>query len=202
MSRTATARTEANATGARRRARAPLAARIALGVAAALLAAVATLAGVNLAADSSYGQATATLTSNLKQAAKDDADLDTLEASQRQTDAQFADAQALSPVLAPPLRDAIARNAEVSRTLTERIAKARQQAKGQADTSEKLAAQAQNGGGQGGGLTAEQRRQVEDLLASNQRSAPPSDGQGDAGDESGERGSQGDQTSSQTAKPW
>ena len=160
----------ASGSGARRKARAPLSIRILLGVCAAILMAVATLAGVNLLAGTQYDQATQSLVSNLNLAAKDDADLDTL-------------------------------NAAISRTLTTRIEQAR---KGNAHTAtaQELAAQALKQGGQGGGLTAEQRRQVEDLLKANRQSSPSTDSTTGQGTDQSNPGSEGKESTSQPAKPW
>lgn len=191
----------ASGSGARRKARAPLSIRILLGVCAAILMAVATLAGVNLLAGTQYDQATQSLVSNLNLAAKDDADLDTLAARQQQTDARFADASTLAVVCLPQLKHAISTNAAISHTLTTRIEQAR---KGNAHTAtaQELAAQALKQGGQGGGLTAEQRRQVEDLLKANRQSSPSTDSTTGQGTDQSNPGSKGKESTSQPAKPW
>lgn len=182
-------------------ARASLAIRIVMIIIAVMALAFAVLAGLNISASARFNQATASLNSNLKQAARSDADLDALNASQQQTDAQFEDAARLNLVLLPQLREAISANAAVSSELTQRI-------------KQELAAQqggnsANSGSGtnsaEGGtakdsttngtsGLTDEQKKQVEELLKANQQSTdtnPSTNTQTDKGNKK-----------QQTAKPW
>ena len=159
-----------------RRARAPLAVRIVLAVVAVLLIAAAGLGGVNLYASSVYDQATESLNTNLGTYEQEDADLDALALSQRQTDALFADATAMNTVLLPHLRDAIEHNAAISKALSDQIAadldQAQQQASGSPD-----AVESENGenstNGSSGSLTDEQRKKIEELLESNQRQTSP-----------------------------
>ena len=168
-------------------ARASLAIRIVMIAIAVIALAFAVLTGLNISASARFNQATASLNSNLKQAARSDADLDALNASQQQTDAQFEDAARLNLALLPQLREAISANAAVSSKLTQRI-------------KQELAAQ-QGGNGtkdstanDTSGLTDEQKKQVEELLKANQQSTdtnPSTNTQTDKGNKK-----------QQTAKPW
>lgn len=166
-------------------ARASLAIRIVMIAIAVMALAFAVLAGLNISASARFNQATASLNSNLKQAARSDADLDALNASQQQTDAQFEDAARLNLALLPQLREAISANAAVSSKLTQRI-------------KQELAAQqggnSANSGSDTSGLTDEQKKQVEELLKANQQSTdtnPSTNTQTDKGNKK-----------QQTAKPW
>lgn len=166
-------------------ARASLAIRIVMIAIAVIALAFAVLTGLNISASARFNQATASLNSNLKQAARSDADLDALNASQQQTDAQFEDAARLNLALLPQLREAISANAAVSSKLTQRI-------------KQELAAQqggnSANSGSDTSGLTDEQKKQVEELLKANQQSTdtnPSTNTQTDKGNKK-----------QQTAKPW
>lgn len=186
----------------RRKARAPLGARVALGVIAAFALLGSGMAGVNLAAVGTFNQATTSLEANIKTADEPTVDLDELKVRQQQTDAQFADAGALSPVLLPRIRQAIDVNAEVSRTLTERTEQRIAERDKAADKDQQADA-GKESAKQGGGLTAEQRAKVEELLKSNQQSTDAqnkSDTASKAGSGKG-TGTKG-KTSSDTTKPW
>lgn len=184
------------------KARAPMGVRVALGVVAALALLGSGLAGVNLAAVGTFNQATASLEANIKTADEPTADLDELKVRQQQTDAQFADAGALSPVLLPQIKQAIDVNTEMSHTLTKRTeqriaerdkAADKNQAKDAGNESDK----------QGGGLTAEQRAKVEELLKSNQQSADAQNKSDAASKASSGKGEAAKgKTSNGTTKPW
>lgn len=181
-----------------RRAIAPLGVRVALVAVAVLAVAAGALAGVNLAAVSGYDQATAGLERNLRQAARADADLDELRASQSQVDAQFDDASRAEALLLPAVRGPLETNRRISRTLTERLSDSAKDSGKKEDRQPAQAGTAGSGTGdgeQGTGLTPEQRQQVEDLLKANRQSSPSSsDGHGS--------GKGDDGRTSTTSKPW
>ena len=167
----------------KRQARAPLAMRIILALVAVVLIAGASLGCVNLYAGSVYDDATALLNINLAAFEQDDADLDALAMSQRQTDAQFEEASGMGMFLLPRLRDSIEHNAAISRSLSEQIADTLAQQHGETDGSvePELSEGGENGtnGTVGSdGLTDEQRKKVKELLDSNQQqnSTTPSPG--------------------------
>lgn len=183
-------------------ARASLAIRIIMIAIAVIALAFAVLTGLNISASARFNQATASLNSNLKQAARSDADLDALNASQQQTDAQFEDTARLNLALLPQLREAISANAAVSSKLTQRI---KQELAAQQGGNSANSGSDTNGveGGNGAkdstandtsGLTDEQKKQVEELLKANQQSTdttPSTNTQTDKGNKK-----------QQTAKPW
>lgn len=185
---------------ARPAARAALGVRVLLAVIAVVALGVAGIAGVNLVAVMRFNQATMTLNENLRNAERDDVDLDALGAGQQQVDAQFDDAQALSFLLIPQVREPISRNATVSRKLTTRTTQKIAEQKGQTTTdADQQAAEAGTGSGssgKGGGLTAKQRQQVEELLKANQQSTPSQS------TTKQEDTAQQDQSSTQSTKPW
>ena len=166
-----------------RRARSPLAVRIILAVVAMLLIAAAGLGSVNLYASSVYDQATESLNTNLATYEQEDADLDALALSQRQTDALFADATEMNTVLLPHLRDAIEHNAAISKALSDQIAadldQAQRQASGSPEAVESEGGEnstnngSSDNSGSSGSLTDEQRKKIEELLESNQRQTSP-----------------------------
>lgn len=180
-------------------ARASLAIRIVMIAIAVMALAFAVLTGLNISASARFNQATASLNSNLKQAARSDADLDALNASQQQTDAQFEDAARLNLALLPQLREAISANAAVSSKLTQRIKQelAAQQggnsANSGSDTND-VEGGKDSTANDTSGLTDEQKKQVEELLKANQQSTdtnPSTNTQTDKGNKK-----------QQTAKPW
>lgn len=187
---------------ARPAARAALGARVLLAVIAVIALGVAGIAGVNLVAVMRFNQATVTLNENLKNAERDDVDLDALGAGQQQVDAQFADAQALSFLLIPQVKEPISRNATVSRKLTTRTTQKIAEQKGQTTTdADQQATDAGTGtgsgsSGKGGGLTAKQKQQVEELLKANQQSTPSQS------TTKQEDATKQDQSSTQSTKPW
>ena len=140
---------------------------------------------------------------NLKLAVKNDADLDALKASQQQTDAQFEDAARLDAVLLPQLRQAIGSNTRVSAELTKRIEQELAKQRGENnDTNsngtsgelEGAVTDSKDSRKNDGGLTDEQKKQVEDLLKANQPSTdtnPSTNTQTDKGSRK-----------PQTSKPW
>ncbi|PLS29013.1 DUF6466 family protein [Bifidobacterium parmae] len=183
-------------------ARAPMGVRVLLAVLAVLALCAAGVAGVNLVAVMRYNQATTALNENLKTAGKSDADLDALSAGQQQTDAQFEDAGALSFLLFPSVKQSIRQNQQVSKKLTTRTAKEVARQKGDSDAGTATGDGTGSGSGasrnakKGGGLTAKQKQQVEDLLKANQQSTP-SDSASKQNNETTK-----DTTKTQATKPW
>ena len=177
---------EANGREAKDRAvaRTPLWSRILIGI----------VAMACLCAGTAFDDATSQLNGNLKAASKDDADLSTLSALQQKADARFADAAAWSALLLPQVKDVIDTNASVSATLTERI-NAQLQKQQNTETSNAQTAPGSDGNAkQSGGLTQEQRKQVDDLLKSNQQSNSQNGSKGGKGKSSSNTNS--------TTKPW
>ena len=122
------------------------------------------------------------------------ADLSTLCARQQNADARFADAAAWSALLLPQVKDVIDTNASVSATLTERI-NAQLQKQQNTETSNAQTTPGSDGNAkQSGGLTQEQRKQVDDLLKSNQQSNSQNGSKGGKGKSSSNTNS--------TTKPW
>ena len=151
-------------------------------------------AGANLIAVTAFDDATSQLNGNLKAASKDNADLSTLSALQQKADARFADAAAWSALLLPQVKNVIDTNASVSATLTERI-NAQLQKQQNTETSNAQTAPGSDGNAkQSGGLTQEQRKQVDDLLKSNQQSNSQNGSKGGKGKSSSNTNS--------TTKPW
>lgn len=185
------------------RARASLAVRVAMVVIAVAALAFAVLAGLNVASSARFNQATSSLNANLKLATKNDADLDALKASQQQTDAQFEDAARLDAVLLPQLRQTIESNTRVSAELTKRIEQELAKQRGEnSDTNssgtsgelEGAVTDSKDNRKNDGGLTDEQKKQVEELLKANQQSTdtnPSTNTQTDKGSKK-----------PQTSKPW
>lgn len=183
------------------KARASLAIRVIMAIVAVAALVFAVLAGLNISASTRFNQATASLNRNLKQATQDDADLDALNASQQQTDAQFEDAARLNIALLPQLRQAIAANATVSAELTKRIGQelAAQQGTntnngngGSAEIEGATTKDSKNSNGSG--LTDEQKKQVEELLKANQQSTDTNPSTNTQTDKANKK--------QQTAKPW
>ncbi|KAA8822115.1 DUF6466 family protein [Bifidobacterium vespertilionis] len=157
------------------RPRAPLAVRAVLIALSAVSALGAGWAGANVLAVRGYDTATASLMRNLEAASKDDADLDRLGAAQQQTDAQFADAGALAPVLLPSVRGPIDTNTEISKRLTALIAEAKAQQQNGTGTTGTDGSEVQGADRQQSqeeqGLSDEQRKKVDELLQQNQQLA-------------------------------
>ena len=187
---------EANGREAKDRAvaRTPLWSRILIGIVAMACLCAGIAAGANLIAVTAFDDATSQLNGNLKAASKDDADLSTLSALQQKADARFADAAAWSALLLPQVKNVIDTNASVSATLTERI-NAQLQKQQNTETSNAQTAPGSDGNAkQSGGLTQEQRKQVDDLLKSNQQSNSQNGSKGGKGKSSSNTNS--------TTKPW
>ena len=168
-------------------ARASLAIRIVMIAIAVIALAFAVLTGLNISASARFNQATASLNSNLKQAARSDADLDALNASQQQTDAQFEDAARLNLALLPQLREAISANAAQQGGNSANSGSDTNGVEGGNGTKDSTANDTS-------GLTDEQKKQVEELLKANQQSTdtnPSTNTQTDKGNKK-----------QQTAKPW
>ena len=138
-----------------RNARLPFGARIALAIAAAVLVLIAGVAGANLSATVTFNRATASLKANIKAAQDESTDMDTLNAQQQQTDAQFAEANSMRAVLLPQIKDAIDANAAASAQLTK-------------ITLQQV--EAQRNGTDAQNSTDEQKKQVEELMKANQQS--------------------------------
>ncbi|RBP98416.1 cell surface protein [Bifidobacterium aemilianum] len=159
-------------------ARAGLPLRIVLGALAALLIALALVAALNLKAVNTYNQATASLNKTIAEAKSSDADLDKLSAQQEQIKAQLESAQGLGILLLPQVRNSISTNAQVSSVLVQETHEKMTEVKtGGSQSASKDADGAKRPGAgntqSGGGLTDEQRRQVEELLKSNQPATEP-----------------------------
>lgn len=187
---------EANGRAAKDRAVAhtPLWSRILIGIVAMACLCAGIAAGANLIAVTAFDDATSQLNGNLKAASKDDADLSMLSALQQKADARFADAAAWSALLLPQVKDVIDTNASVSATLTERI-NAQLQKQQNTETSNAQTTPGSDGNAkQSGGLTQEQRKQVDDLLKSNQQSNSQNGSKGGTGKSSSNTNS--------TTKPW
>lgn len=181
-----------------RHARTPLGMRIALIVVIALLTAVAGVAAVNLSATLTFNQATASLNANIKAAQDESTDVSTLHAQQEQTDAQFAEAGQMRGVLLPQIRDAIDTNASISSQLT-KITLKKAEAQTEGNTAQSAEPQQADGSSssntkQGGVLTEEQKKQVEELMKANQQST---DTQTNTKTEQST-----DQNKGNTTKPW
>ena len=175
-------------------ARTPLWSRILIGIVAMACLCAGIAAGANLIAVTAFDDATSQLNGNLKAASKDDADLSTLSALQQKADARFADAAAWSALLLPQVKDVIDTKASVSATLTERI-NAQLQKQQNTETSNAQTTPGSDGNAkQSGGLTQEQRKQVDDLLKSNQQSNSQNGSKGGKGKSSSNTNS--------TTKPW
>lgn len=170
--------------------------RIALIVAAVLCAIIAGLAVTNLVALNRFNAATASLTSNIAAAQDDTTDLNTLKTRQQQTDAQFAEAQALDPVLLPSLKDAIDTNSNLSKALTKLLLEREDEQQSSSSSSSKNNSSDSNSSSSLDGLTDEQKQQVQDLLKSNQQTTDENANNTSGDDETT------DNTSGNTAKPW
>lgn len=105
------------------RARASMKVRIALIVLAVVLALGAGVGAVNWYALGTGNAAVSSLNASIRAYNADSPDLEALQISQQQTDAQFDAAQASSWLQLPQVRHEIDANAEVSRQLTLQIAK-------------------------------------------------------------------------------
>ncbi|AKV55440.1 cell surface elastin binding protein EbpS [Bifidobacterium actinocoloniiforme DSM 22766] len=168
--------------------------RVILGVLALALLVVSGIALWNAQAVSSYNQASAALSENLSQAAKPTADASKLKVAQGQVDDLFGQAGQGRAILLPGTRQAIDRNAALSRQLTAAL--------DQLDQQQSNGSQAQQGQNASGakrkqsqeqqGLSDEQRRKVEEMLKRNQdlQSAAPAPT------------SKPSSPSGQQAKPW
>ena len=169
----ADARAVAGAAG--RAPRAGLPARVLCVVAAVLALGVAAAGVVNLRASDAFSRATSRLREDLTAVAGEAPDYDRLATVQEQVDAQFADAGAAGMLLLPSLRADIAANADVSRRLTELIASELAGSDDGSSSDGTASGDGSDGSGDAGdaaddGLTDEQRRQVEELLAANEQS--------------------------------
>ncbi|MDF7663658.1 DUF6466 family protein [Bifidobacterium sp. ESL0763] len=152
--------------GERRKAMAPLAVRITLGVFAAAFLAGAGLVCANISAISTYNQATTSLNQTIATYNNPESDLQSLKTRQDQIDQQFESADTFAPLLLPQVRSSIKANRTVLHSMSKK-------------TSKKLAVQ-QGKGGQAGagrpgqssneapGLSDEQRKQIEQTLKANQ----------------------------------
>lgn len=184
-------------------ARAPLAVRLIMAAFAALLIVAASLAAINLSAAAKFNQATQSLNANIQAAQDESTDVDTLNASQQQTDAQFAEAGSMRAVLLPQIRNAIDANAQLSQELT-RITLERAEKLHNGGTDNQTQTGQESGQSSAdkstGGLSEEQRQQVEELMQANQ----PSTGSGsDSTTEQNNQSEQSGTTSSNgEAKPW
>lgn len=161
-----------SARAARSTARAPLFVRIVLILVACVIFAATLATMVNIHAAGTYNQASQSLGSNLKAAAKDSADLNELKASQQQNDAQFSDAQRFSYLLLPHIANSVKSNAESSRKLSSLInaaLTAQNNAHGGTSSSDASGASSSSASSTPqSSLNAEQRKKVAELLKQNQ----------------------------------
>ncbi|MFT8704734.1 DUF6466 family protein [Bifidobacterium aquikefiricola] len=180
--------------------RAPLFARIVLIVLAVAVFLGIVLTMVNIRAAGTYNQATQSLQTNLKAAAKENADLNELKASQQQNDAQLSDAKTFSYVLLPSISQSIASNAKTSQQLTALINQAlTAQNGGNGSTSSSNASGARSSSASStpeSSLNAEQRKKVDELLKQNQEL------QQSNASSSASTSSSPSSSSSSTTKPW
>lgn len=172
---------DADVRGAAGRApRAGLPVRVLCAAAAVLALGVAAVGVVNLRAADAFSQATSRLKENIAAVAGETPDYDRLATLQGQVDAQFADAGAAGVLLLPSLRADIAANADVSQRLT-RLIEAELAGSDDGSSSDDATSDGSGSDGSGDdgddsansaddGLTDEQRRQIEELLASNEQS--------------------------------
>ncbi|MCH4208672.1 DUF6466 family protein [Bifidobacterium sp.] len=163
----------AGSTGSPSPRRSPLAVRLLLVASAIALGAAMVFCALNLHAIGVYNQATQSLNANLKAAASPEVDLGTLKTRQQQTDAQFGDVQAFTPILLPAVKAPVQANARISQTLTARInqelAKQSKQDASSGGASPDTPGKATPSPTQSSGLSHEQRSKVEDLLKANQQ---------------------------------
>lgn len=183
-------------------ARAPFAVRAAMVVIAVITAVVAVLAAINLYAVVSCNDASRALSENLTAAADDATDLEMLRIRQQQVDDQLDGVGALSSLLLPQVRQSVETNLNASQQLTQRTVKEieRQQQgdSATASTGQPLEGQDAEDALSGGGLTADQRQRIEELLQANQASTPSESTDGEDSD-----GGQTDgDTQSTEVKPW
>ncbi|WP_125968726.1 DUF6466 family protein [Bifidobacterium samirii] len=158
--------------------RAGLPARVLCAAAAVLALGVAAVGVVNLRAADAFSQATSRLKEDIAAVAGETPDYDRLATLQGQVDAQFADAGAAGVLLLPSLRADIAANADVSQRLTRLIAAELAGSDDGSSADDATSDGGSDGSGDAGdsgdsaddGLTDEQRRQIEELLASNEQS--------------------------------
>ena len=157
-----------------RNAQPPFGARIALAIAAAVLVLIAGVAGANLSATVTFNRATASLKANIKAAQDESTDMDTLNAQQQQTDAQFAEANSMRAVLLPQIKDAIDANAAASAQLTkitlQQVEAQRNGTDAQNSTDAQSSSTSNGNATKSGNLTDEQKKQVEELMKANQQS--------------------------------
>lgn len=188
--------------------RAPLWVRIIIVSIALICLCASGTAAVNLMSIGTFNQATQQLTKNLKAAEAPDADPQTLHVQQQQVDAQFNDAASMHALLLPQVAQAIDTNTAISAALTARLAKIADQQQGEqqgssdtASTNQQSDSSNSNSSGnsqRNGGLTQEQRAQVEELLKANQQSTQSNSSNTQQSGSAAENGSSGNST----PKPW
>lgn len=184
---------------ARTRSRAPIAVRVALIVVAVFALAAAILAGINLYVVTAYNEATQTLSDNMSEATDEATDLEMLRNKQHQLDARFADITALSAIQLPEIRKSVEANADVSRTLTQRIQEEIEHQRNGDDNAPSNQSDSEQDTQSlldSAGLTDEQRQRIEALLQANQPSTSSN------ADESESSQDDTDNNSQQDTKPW
>ena len=140
-----------------RNARLPFGARIALAIAAAVLVLIAGVAGANLSATVTFNRATASLKANIKAAQDESTDMDTLNAQQQQTDAQFAEANSMRAV-------------QLTKITLQQVEAQRNGTDAQNSTDAQSSSTSNGNATKSGNLTDEQKKQVEELMKANQQS--------------------------------
>lgn len=163
---------------------------------------VAFVAGVNLYALSTYNEATAMLNSTLEESKAQNPDYDKLKVRQQQADAQLNDAKAWNALLLPHIKQAVSTNSDISQqALSQTEQSIVKQTEGPKSSTTPKAPATQNPQSttsSGGGLTENQRKQVEELLQANQQ---PTDTQTSRNESSSTSGNVGGSTD-QGIKPW
>lgn len=160
------------------------------------LALVASLAGawglINVRAIAIYNEGTHTLSANVRQAQKPQADPASIKALQDQAEHLFAQVERPGPLILPQTRQAAQANRAANAALTSRTERLFKKQK--ADK----ARDGQNGSGKGSssGLTKRQEAEVEDLLKRSQQQSEPTASPTPTGKASDNKG-QG-----QNVKPW
>ena len=160
------------------------------------LALVAALAGawglINVKAIATYNEGTHTLSTNVRQAQKPQADPASIKALQDQAERLFAQVERPGPLILPQTRQAAQANRAANAALTRRTERLFKKQK--ADKAQDR----RNGSGKGSssGLTKQQEAEVEDLLKRNQQQTKPSASPTPTGKTSDNKG-QG-----KNIKPW
>ncbi|PWG59823.1 DUF6466 family protein [Bifidobacterium catulorum] len=137
--------------------------------AAIMMAVAAIVGGVNWNALSANNAAVGSLNASIDAYAKDSPDLDALKTAQRQTDAQFRDAQALGVLQLPSVRSTIAANAAESARLSRQIDADLAKRTSSGDTSASDANAAEGGSQGGGSSNSSEAEKINRMLEQNKK---------------------------------